>query len=300
MARKKFSSFLLGLFVSGGLLILATVLVWIGASQYFEGGRRYISYFDESVQGLEKDSEVKFRGVKVGRVDEIVIAPDNIHVGVVMVIDIDFDPTKGYVAQLQLTGVTGVMFVNLTPVDPEKPYTPLETTFVSRYPVIPSQPSEIKRILTGIDEVIANLKQIDTKGIGEEAKSTFVEMKNFFGGEQTKRIIAGLEVSSGNLKQISTKINKDVSRGEIRKVLVEAKGTFEGTRTLIADAKKDLEAMMLPETLGKSRLSLNRVDQMLEKLRQTSENLNLLAERLYLRPPDLLFGKPPKKRWNEE
>jgi phospholipid/cholesterol/gamma-HCH transport system substrate-binding protein len=300
MAKKKFSSFLLGLFVSGGLLILAAVLIWIGASQYFEGGRKYISYFDESVQGLEKDSEVKFRGVKVGRVDEIVIAPDNIHVGVIMIIDVDFDPTKGYVAQLQLTGITGVMFINLTPVDPEKPYTPLETTFVSRYPVIPSQPSEIKRILTGIDEVIANLKQIDTKGIGEEAKSTFMEMKNFFGGEQTKRIIAGLEVSSGNLKQISTKINKDVSRGEIRKVLVEAKGTFEGTRTLIADAKKDLEAMMLPETLGKSRLALNRVDQMLEKLRQTSENLNLLAERLYLRPPDLLFGKPPKKRWNEE
>jgi hypothetical protein len=81
---------------------------------------------------------------------------------------------------------------------------------------------------------------------------------------------------------------------------VEARGTFEGTRTLIADAKKDLEAMMLPETLGKSRLALSRVDEMLEKLRQTSENLNLLAERIYLRPPDLLFGKPPKKRWNEE
>jgi hypothetical protein len=81
---------------------------------------------------------------------------------------------------------------------------------------------------------------------------------------------------------------------------VEAQGTFEGTRTLIANAKKDLEAMMLPETLGKSRLALSRVDEMLEKLRQTSENLNLLAERLYHRPPDLLFGKPPKKRWNEE
>jgi phospholipid/cholesterol/gamma-HCH transport system substrate-binding protein len=300
MARKKFSSFLLGLFVSGGLIILAAVLVWIGASKYFEGGRKYISYFDESVQGLEKDSEVKFRGVKIGRVDEIVIAPDNIHVGVIMIIDVDFDPTKGYVAQLQLTGVTGIMFVNLTPVDPEKPPPPSEITFVSRYPVIPSQPSEIKRILTGIEEVISNLKQLDTKGIAEEAKSTFTAMTNFFAGEKTQRIIAGLEVSSGNLKQISAKINRDVSRGEIKKVLVEARGTFEGTRTLIADAKKDLEAMLLPETLGKSRQALIRVDAMLEKLRQTSENLNLLTERLYLRPPDLFFGKPPKKRWNEE
>jgi phospholipid/cholesterol/gamma-HCH transport system substrate-binding protein len=299
MARKKVSSFLLGLFVTGGLVILAAVLIWVGASQYFEGGKRYISYFDESVQGLEKDSEVKFRGVKVGRVENIIIAPDNHHVGVVMVINLKFDPTKGYVAQLQLTGVTGVMFVDLVPRNPEKPYVPPKVTFTSKYPVIPSQPSEIKKILTSIDEVLANLKQLDTKGISDEAKGTFKEMKNFFGGEKTKRIIAGLEVSSGNLKQISTKINKDVSKGDVRKILLEARGTFEGTRTLVANAKKDLEGMMLPETLGKSRQALSQINAMLEKLRQTSETLDLLVERIYLRPPDLLFGKPPKKRWNE-
>lgn len=56
---------------------------------------------------------------------------------------------------------------------------------------------------------------------------------------------------------------------------------------------------MLPETLGKSRLALSHIDALVEKLGQTSETLNLLVERIYLRPPDLLFGKPPKKRWNE-
>jgi phospholipid/cholesterol/gamma-HCH transport system substrate-binding protein len=299
MPRKKFSSFLLGLFVTGGLVILAAVLIWIGASQYFEGGKRYISYFNESVQGLQKDSEVKFRGVKVGRVEDIIIAPDNRQVGVIMVINLKFDPTKGYVAQLELTGVTGVMFVNLVPENPEKPYVPPKLTFVSKYPVIPSQPSEIKRILTGIDEVIANLKQLDTKGISEEAKATFKSMHNFFGGEKTKHIIAELEVSSGNLKKLSGKINQDVPRGEVAKILKEARGTFEGTRTLVAQAKKDLEAMKLPQTLGRSRLTLDQINALGEKLGQASETLNVLVERIYLRPPDLFFGKPPKKRWNE-
>jgi phospholipid/cholesterol/gamma-HCH transport system substrate-binding protein len=299
MATKKFSSFLLGLFVTGGLIIIAAILIWIGATQYFERGRRYISYFNESVQGLQKDSEVKFRGVKVGRVEDIIIAPDNRQVGVVMLINLKFDPTKGYVAQLELTGITGVMFINLVPLNPEKPYVPPKLTFVSPYPVIPSQPSEIKRILTGIDEVIANLKELDTKGISAEAKLTFKEMKNFFGGEKTKHIIAELEVSSANMKKISTRINQDVSRGEIGKILLEARGTFEGTRTLVVNAKKDLEAMRLPETVGKSRLALDRIDAMVEKLGQASETLNLLVERIYFRPPDLLFGKPPRKRWNE-
>ncbi len=299
MARKKFSSFLLGLFVTGGFIILAAILVFVGATQYFERGKRYISYFNESVQGLQKDSEVKFRGVKVGRVEDIIIAPDNQQVGVIMVVNLKFDPTQGYVAQLELTGITGIMFVNLVPQNPEKPYVPPKLTFVSKYPVIPSQPSEIKRILTGIDEVVANLKQLDTKGISAEAKDSFKEMKDFFGGEKTKRIIAELEVSSANLKKISTRIDKDVSKGEIKKILLEAKGTFEGTRTLVAKAKKDLEAMMLPETVGKSRQALSQINAMLEKLGQTSETLDLLVERIYLRPPDLLFGKPPKKRWNE-
>jgi phospholipid/cholesterol/gamma-HCH transport system substrate-binding protein len=299
MAAKKFSSFVLGLFVTGGLLILASILIWIGATQYFERGRKYISYFDESVQGLQKDSEVKFRGVKVGRVDDIVIAPDNRQVGVVMVVNLKFDLTKEYVAQLQLTGITGVMFVNLVPRSPEKPYVPPEIVFVSPYPVIPSQPSEITRILSGIDEVIANLKELDTKGISKEAQVTFKEMQNFFGGEKTKHLIADLEVSSANLKKISTRINKDISQGEIGKVLLEARETFEGTRILVTNAKKDLEGMMLPETVGKSRQALVQINALVERLGQASETLNLLVERIYLRPPDLLFGKPPKKRWNE-
>jgi phospholipid/cholesterol/gamma-HCH transport system substrate-binding protein len=299
MARKKFSSFLLGLFVTGGFIILATILIWIGATQYFERGRTYITYFNESVQGLEKDAEVKFRGVKVGRVQDITIAPDNVQVGVIMVVNLKFDPTKDYVAQLQLTGITGVMFINLVPQNPEKPYVPPEVVFVSPYPVIPSQPSEIRRIMSGIEEVIAILKELDTKGISQEAKVTFKEMQNFFGGEKTKRIIAELEIGSANLKKISTRINKDVSKGELGKVLLEARETFEGTRTLVAKAKKDLETMMLPETVGKSRLALGQINDLVEKLGQTSETLNLLVERIYLRPPDLLFGKPPQKRWNE-
>ena len=226
MARKKSSSFVLGLFVTGGFFILALVLVWIGATQYFARGRKYISYFNESVQGLQKDSEVKFRGVKVGRVDDIIIAPDNRQVGVIMVINLKFDPTKGYVAQLELTGITGVMFINLVPQNPKKPYLPPKMIFVSPYPVIPSQPSEIKRILSGIDEVIANLRGLDTKGISEGAKATFEEMKNFFGGEKTKHIIAELEVSSANLTKISTQDKQGCFTGGNRQ------DSFRGQRNL--------------------------------------------------------------------
>jgi phospholipid/cholesterol/gamma-HCH transport system substrate-binding protein len=299
MARKRFSSFLLGLFVTGGFLILALVLIWVGASKFFEKGKKYVSYFGESVQGLQKDSEVKFRGVKVGRVEDIFIAPDNRHVGVLMLINLRFDPTQKCVAQLEITGITGVLFVNLVPRESIKDFAPQKIDFISEYPVIPSQPSQIKKILTGVEEVIALLKEIDTKGISQGAKDTFQEMKNFFGGQKTKRIITELEGSSANLKKISGRMDQDMSKGDFSKILVDARGTFAGTRALVDKAKKDLEAMLLPETLGKSRVTLGQIDVLADKLTQTSETLNLLIERLYHRPPDLLFGKPPEKRWNE-
>ncbi len=187
MARKRFSSFLLGLFVTGGFLILAMVLIWVGASKFFEKGKKYVSYFSESVQGLQKDSEVKFRGVKVGRVEDIFIAPDNRQVGVLMLVNLRFDPTQESVAQLEITGITGVLFVNLVPRESIKDYTPQKIDFISEYPVIPSQPSEIKQILTGVEEVIASLKEIDTKGISQGAKGYFPGNEKFlrWGEDQT-------------------------------------------------------------------------------------------------------------------
>jgi phospholipid/cholesterol/gamma-HCH transport system substrate-binding protein len=306
MARKRFSNFLLGLFVTGGFLILAVILIWVGSGLFFEKGKKYVTYFSESVQGLEKDSEVKFRGVAVGRVESIFIAPDNRRVGVVMLLNLKFDPTKEAIAQLQMAGITGVIFVNLNPREDAKDFIPEKIEFISEYPVIPSQPSDIQRILTGVQEVIDNLKQIDTKEISQElkvalkeAKGALKDIQTFFGGEKTKRLIAQLEGTSGNLKKLSGKINHDISEGEISKILAEAKGTFEGTRNLVDKAKKDLQYMGLPETFGQGRGTLTQINILIDKLSQTSDTLNRLIERIYERPPDILFGKPPKKRWNE-
>ena len=69
MARSKTPKFLIGLFITLGVSIGVATIIWVGASKYFEKGSRYVTYFNESVQGLQQDSAVKYRGVAVGRAD---------------------------------------------------------------------------------------------------------------------------------------------------------------------------------------------------------------------------------------
>ena len=56
----------LGLFVLLGLFVAFGAVVWLGAAEIDKDVARYVTYFDESVQGLDVGSPVKFRGVRIG------------------------------------------------------------------------------------------------------------------------------------------------------------------------------------------------------------------------------------------
>ncbi len=79
----------LGLFVVCGVALGLTSVVVLGARGLHENTVSYQSYFDESVQGLDVGSPVKFRGVTIGTVSKIDIAPDRRHVSVTSDLGVD-------------------------------------------------------------------------------------------------------------------------------------------------------------------------------------------------------------------
>jgi phospholipid/cholesterol/gamma-HCH transport system substrate-binding protein len=87
----------LGLFVVGGSVLALALAVYLGASQLTRRHVNYVSYFDESVQGLDLGAPVKFRGVTIGRVAKIDVAPDHRHVAVTSALGTD------ELAELRLT-----------------------------------------------------------------------------------------------------------------------------------------------------------------------------------------------------
>lgn len=170
----------LGLFVVAGLALTLAVVVVIGARSMQEEVALYESYFDESVQGLDVGSPIKFRGVTVGYVGKIDVAPDHRHVmveselGVEALTRLGLDVVPGKVRfgaarklvmsadlrlQLASSGLTGVKFLQLDFFDvalfppPELPFPVPENT-------IPTAPSLMKNLEDTITSVMNSLPQI--------------------------------------------------------------------------------------------------------------------------------------------
>jgi phospholipid/cholesterol/gamma-HCH transport system substrate-binding protein len=313
MARKT-SKFMIGLFVIIGVSIGLIAIIWLGAYKYFEKGGTYATYFDESVQGLQTDSTVKYRGVEVGRVEKIRVAPDNALIEAVMKINLRGELQRDYVAQLKAAGITGIVFIELDRKEPGEQDLSPKLSFASEYPIIASKPSEIKQILSGVQGVLENLKKIDAKGISEgivsavanlnsvitkvdnalaekrldeiivEAKNTLVKVQNLATNIEGEIHALNLAKTGAHLESATAKIDKIVNSGEIEAALKEAKETIGKLNQWV-------------DRLDKRSLTItNDVKVISENLRRASESLDMLIERVYASPSDLLFGQPPPPR----
>ncbi len=168
----KSSKFLIGLFVIIGLLILAAIIIWVGAARILMKGSLYAVYFDESVQGLQVDSAIKYRGVEIGKVQSIDVAPDYRLIEVIMKIDLEGDLQNQTIASLKTAGITGIVFIELDRIQDGELSNSPKLTFKSDYPVIPSRRSEISRFLADTSVIMQNIKDIDFKGISDQLKNT--------------------------------------------------------------------------------------------------------------------------------
>lgn len=289
---KKTSNFMLGLFVILGFFLAVGAIIWVGATSFFQKGQTYIAYFDESVQGLQGDSSVKYRGVDVGRVEKIRVAPDNNLIGVVIKVNLRDKLASNTIAQLKAAGITGVMFIELDQRKPDEPDLSPKITFPSEYPVIPSRPSEMRRIISQIDGLVAKFNQIDTQGLSDQLKFTGKAVEDFFNGKEMKTILVKLGSTTNNLDKITQRVDKVIAAGRLDEVLVDSRETLKSMRTLLTGVQEEIQAMKLPEIA-------REVENTTANLRQVSETLDKFVDRIYDRPSDLLFGKPPKKRWNE-
>jgi phospholipid/cholesterol/gamma-HCH transport system substrate-binding protein len=326
---------MVGLFVIAGVLIGVAAIVWLGAANYFQKGTRYVTYFDESVQGLQVDSRVKYRGVEVGSVERIGVAPDQQLVEVVVKIDLEGDVERTIVTQLKAAGITGIVFVELDRRQPdEKVFLP-SGGMQTLYPVIPSQPSQTKQMLSSIDQIMDKVTQIDLKGISEQIRQTSRAVETFFASREMTNIIRNLDSTMGGLERSLGRIDRILAEGkaeaivtavelglgearqgigetrqgigEARQGIGETREGIREIRKLLTTINKEVEGLKASEIAEKSQSLIEGLDRRTkamtydiqattEDFRQALESLRMLIDDLRENPSELLFSQPVRDR----
>ncbi len=315
------TKFIVGLFVIIGFSIAFFSIIWFGTSSHFEKGQLYVTYFDESVQGLGKDSPVKYRGMGIGKVHSIEIAPDAMLIQVLLKIDQGIQLNPNLIAQLKSIGITGLMFVELDIKSPGEPDLSPKTSFQVPYPVINSKPSDISRFLYNINAILVNFKALDLKNISDKINQSIDEISLLVKDTKLK------EISSNARASLKT-FNKALSAidGASSSIQVLAEKTV-GTVDSAADAVKKINNILskneeiISKTLSDVDGSLKTADELLkggvdlvkntdktvsdirhglistlQHIERTSEHLEQLTEQLTTHPSRLIFGTPPPER----
>jgi paraquat-inducible protein B len=175
----------LGLFVVVSFLLGLGGLMYIGAKAFGRDAVTYKSYFDESVTGLDIGSTVRFRGVTLGTVSKVEVAPDKRHVEVSYGINAPLMQSVGIAAsdgngqrripsdlhaQISAQGLTGQKYILLDFFDEQAhPVAKLPFALPDNY--IPSAGSPLKNIEDSVARAIEQVPEV-TRQISELLATT--------------------------------------------------------------------------------------------------------------------------------
>jgi phospholipid/cholesterol/gamma-HCH transport system substrate-binding protein len=259
MARK-ISPFKLGLFIIFCGTIGLIAIIWLGASHYFEKKQVFVSYFEESVKGLQKDAVVNYLGVPVGRVASLGLAPDGRLIEVVMYLKPEFKVVHPLVIRLLEQGLTGLRYLEINAAPADSAVMTPAITFPVPYPIIPSYPSEISQLKMGLESLYAKIIQVDLEGLAERWKKTAELLNNLLVDSDISAILHSVQATSGQLQQLAVKLNELTPKDKMKRGTEDLAETLAATRKTSELLVKQLEG--LPP--GGFAQVLKRFDRMLE------------------------------------
>jgi phospholipid/cholesterol/gamma-HCH transport system substrate-binding protein len=290
--ENKSHAFAAGLFalLLGAAALLA--LAWLRDRQ--DNVREYVVVTRQSVGGLNPQSQVRYRGIRVGKVIDIRLDPedsDNILVSITVRDDIPL--TRGTVAKLAYQGVTGIAQVMLIETGKGREPLPPGSEVTNRIVMVPSLLEEwnesgtatIKQAQEVLKEIAAVLDEDNRKRFA----ATLANLESV-----SASMKPAVENLSGTLVQVR-KLLDDRNIGNISQAASELAPILADTRVLVGKmqvATDKLDVAVGDASAGGTAALMPRLNELSADFSATSRQLSRVLRLLEDSPQGLVFGVP--------
>lgn len=255
----KANYFKLGLFVIGAIVSAAALLIIIGSGRAFQQKITIETYFNESVQGLDIGSKVKYRGVVIGEVTRISFTyvkyqqdkPMSERLRYVLV-EAQLQPKllggrvaaeitgaesmpaeveRGLRVRSAPQGITGTNYLEIDYVEPPPALPAIDWTPDNAY--IPSTPSTVTALINSASEIMDRLHKLDVEGTVANLNRLMVTTNDRIAAIDTRtlsqradRALAKIESTLDNLATKKLSDEAVALLAELRVTNVELKKTL--------------------------------------------------------------------------
>jgi len=280
-----------------GIAVAATAW-WLSGKR--ELTRDYILVSRGNVTGLNPQAQVRFRGIRAGKVIDIELdVLDRRNILVTIRIDDDIPVTTSTRAELNFQGVTGLAYVQLTDTGESSE---LLVEKDGSLPRIELKPSQLQDLADSAAEMVGQARKLvgrlndlldetNVKRIGR----TLGNLEQATAGinaavRELPELIAGARqfVSENNVRRIQTILaNVEKTTGEAAPLAAEMRVLVANLQSL----SKRLEMVAADAGGEVVRSTLPRTGELLEELSRNARQLRRLLDDLEAHPEAVIFGK---------
>jgi phospholipid/cholesterol/gamma-HCH transport system substrate-binding protein len=277
---------LVGAFVLA--LVAATVgfVVWLAKVELDRSFALYDIYFEGSVSGLREGGAVQYHGVPVGTVTTIGIDPGNVErVLVTIEVGADTPIRDDVVATLQIQGITGLSFVQLTGGSNDAAM--LTAKEGEARPVIASKPSQLERVFETVPELVQRFTDLVERAmilLNDDNQTAFAQtlanVRDLTGAlaaetdtihatlEDTRATVGALRVTAEDAQLLARDL-----RASAERLTIAVEGALAQITTTAANA--DTQVVAVGDT---ARDTLKRIDDTAQSATRLAEELTALVQ----------------------
>jgi paraquat-inducible protein B len=329
--NKKVSPTLIGAFVVGAFALLVIAVIAFGSGQLFRKTKEFVLYFDGTVNGLHIGAPVKFKGVEIGAVRNIVLqlSKDMEVNKIPVIIEIDLKKLtsrgasgvvaeeqdvfqravidRGLRGQLQTESLlTGVLYVALD----FFPGTPInlvqQPNGDNKYPEIPTLPTELEQAKDAITRIIERLQEVDFRAVIDSLTETVNGVNRLVGSPELKSTLRKLDRTVPKIDEALESFTRLANNldNKVAGLSDNLAQTSDATRQAMQQA--DMALKQTDAALKEAQAAMTNVREAIDPesptfydLRRTlrevsaaARSLRLLSNSIERNPRALIFGKP--------